>query len=385
MNRDFCDFLEFNFAYFDYAATTFMPKQVLEMQYYYNRNIGVSANRGKSVLANKANDMYQKARENVKNFFVGDDEKQLIFYRGTSYALNEIAYSIQHIINPMDIILIGPFEHHSNYLPWRELCRRRGAILFEMPLLENNSINIPYLEEIKSKIKVIAFSSVANINGFRMDIDAISPILNENVIVIVDDSQKCAHEKIENSPLIDCHIVNAHKMYGPKGIAGALVSSRMIDIMKPCIFGGGMIERVGFPNVWKSGVQAFECGTIDIGNVVAWSEACQYMSDIGYDTINMFENANFDTIIRLLENIRGVEIISDYRTKSLISFIHGNIHAHDIEDYFSNKGVIIRTGHLCSQNSIAKYNMKPLVRISFGLSNDEDDIEKLVKVIEEYL
>lgn len=151
----------------------------------------------------------------------------------------------------------------GNYLPWRELAKRRQAILFEMPIMLDGRIDLDYLKEISDRIKIIAFSSVANVNGFQLSISQLKPILTDEAIIIVDDSQKCAHEHLEQDPRIDCHVVNSHKMYGPKGIAGALVSERLLSIMVPCMYGGGMVERIEpLMNGKRHGI--FHYGTFDI-------------------------------------------------------------------------------------------------------------------------
>lgn len=385
MKEGFCDFAKVKFTYFDYAATTFMPECVIRKQYQYNRNICVSANRGKSLLSDLADAEYKKARDTIKGFFSRRNDVHLMFSRNASQAINEIARSIEKQIRPMDIILLGPYEHHSNYLPWRELAKRQGAIVFEMPLLEDGKINMDYLDEISDRIKVLSFSSVANANGHRLNAEQFSDIINEDTIVIVDDSQKCAHETIEDNQLIDCHIVNSHKMYGPKGIAGALISDRLLGKMEPCVFGGGMIERIGFPNVWKNGVGAYECGTMDVSNAIAWEEACRFIGNIGYEKIHEEEKEHCRQVLALLKNMKEVEIVSNEETTSIVSFYHRKMHVHDIEEAFSANGIIIRTGHLCSQNSIMKYDMNPIARISFGISNDKEDINALLETAGEIL
>lgn len=377
--------MERSFAYFDYAATTFMPKCVLDKYIYYQNNICVSANRGNNKLTACADEILGESRGYIKHFFAGSGEEEFIFYRSASHALNEIAYGLEHTIESMDIILLGPYEHHSNYLPWRELARRTGAVVFEMPVLADGSVNYEYLNEIKSRVKILAFSSVANTNGYLLKMSEMEDFFDEKTIVIVDDSQKCAHDKIEISARIDCHILNAHKMYGPKGIAGALVSKRFLQILSPCIYGGGMVERVGFPNVWKSGVEKYECGTLDIAGIYAWREACNYIKNLGWDCIAKKEKEDYQQIRELLEMVEGIKIISSPECHSLLSFCHEKIHAHDIESLFSERNVIVRAGHLCSQNSIAKYGMQPVVRISFGVGNTKRDMEMLINAIGECL
>ena len=164
-----------------------------------------------------------------------------------------------------------------------------------------------------------------------------------------------------------------------------MVSKRMIDIMKPCVFGGGMIERIGFPNRWKDGVEKFESGTIDLASIVAWRESCNYLIEMNLGELRKEECKYHDLVEHRLRNNAQIEIISDCRTKSLLSFVHKSKHAHDIDERFSEHGIIVRTGHLCSQNSVAKYGMNPIVRISFGASVDEQDIDKLMEAIEIYL
>ena len=385
MKDDFRRGSESPFAFFDYAATTFMPTRVLNKLNDYYYNVCVSPHRGNNRLSICADTILHESREYIKDFFGGTQEQELIFYRGASYAINEIAYSLEHIIKPMNIILLGPFEHHSNYLPWRELSRRTGAIVFEMPLLDHDTINYDYLYEIREQVKIISYSSVANTNGFKMDTSKLLEIFHNDVIIIADDSQRCAHGKIESFDRVDCHILNAHKMYGPKGIAAALVSRRFFDLLKPCIYGGGMVERIGFPNVWKRSVEAFECGSLDVAGIYAWKEACAYIRSIGFENVEEHEKSDNLLVRNKLKKLSNVKIISSPDTYSLISFYHETIHAHDIESFFSDRNVIVRAGHLCSQNSIAKYGMRPIVRISFGIGIDNDDMDKLLNTIGECL
>lgn len=369
------------YAYFDYAATTFMPPEVMESWLEYNQKIGISSGRGKNAINVMADEIAVQARKDIHHFFSEDKRYQLIIYRSLTNAINEIAYSLEHYIEPMDIILLGPYEHHSNLLPWRELAKRKGAITFEMPVLPDGTIDCNSLLALKDRIKVISFSSVANTNGFRINISDIKGILSKDTLVIVDDSQKCAHEQIENAKEIDIHLVNPHKMYGPKNLAGALVSEKVVDIMRPSIYGGGMVERVGFPNTWKEGVAAFEGGTQDVAGIYAWRAACNYISKIGFKQIHENESKIYERIEKELKDVGKVKILSVPKTTSLLSFQHEQIHAHDIEDLFSEKKVLIRAGHICSQNSIAKYGYKPIVRISFGIGIQENDVERLVDVI----
>lgn len=382
MRSGFCDFEVLDFSYFDYAATTFMPKNVIAARNYYENNICISASRGKSSLSQIADEELRRSRSEICNFFSKNKEYNLIFYRGATYALNEIARSITEYLNAMDIILIGPYEHHSNYLPWREIAKEKGAIVFEMPLLDDGSINIEYLHSIRNQIKVISFSSVSNTNGFKINLTNLMDVVTDDIIVIVDDSQRCAHDEIEDNNRIDCHVLNSHKMYGPKGIAGALISNKMLNIMKPCVYGGGMIERIGFPNVWKEGISAFEAGTIDVSGIVGWREACKYIENFGYSNVLDMERKWHEKTWKLLSDNKNIQIVSCKDTTSLLSFYHKSIHAHDLDDKFSNEGIILRTGHICSQNSIVKFDMKPIIRVSFGISTDENDIENLVRALE---
>lgn len=371
-------------SYFDYAATTFMPEQVIAVINTYHRSINLAPNRGNNKLSKLANETYENSRVNIRNFFLGENY-QLIFYPGASYALNVIAYGLEHILCPMDIILLGPYEHHSNYLPWRELSHRTGAIVFEMPLLEDGSINIEYLDSIKDQIKIVAFSSVANTNGYHIDVSKLKAVLGESVLYVSDDSQKCAHEKIRYNEYADCHIVNSHKMYGPKGLAGALVNEKFLENLSPAIFGGGMIERISYPNIWKDGIAKYECGSIDVGAALGWAEACKHISDIGLNEIEKQEKIWSQIVVDELRKNPDVVIVSEKESVSLVSFYHKSIHAHDVETAFSERNVIVRAGHLCSQNSIAKFKMQPIVRISFGIGVSEYDINQLLQTIREVL
>ena len=371
-------------AYFDYAATTFMPDCVIDSINDYHRNINVAPNRGNTKISIRANDIFEESRNEIKNFFSGF-KHELIFYPGATYAINAIVYGIEHIVESMDIILMGPYEHHSNYLPWRELALRKNAIAFEIPILSDGSLNVEYLQEIKERIKIVVFSSVANTNGYEISAKEMRKIFGEHVLYISDDSQKCAHIKFKEDDMADCCIVNAHKMYGPKTLAGALVNDKFLDCLKPSIFGGGMVERVGFPNTWKSGIQKFEPGSIDVANCLGWSEACKYIENYGFDKIETDEKKYSSILLGVLKKNENINIVSSERSTSILSFSHSNLHAHDIEELFSINNIIVRAGHICSQNSIAKFNMKPILRVSFGIGVMDSDLDRLVEVIRGYL
>ena len=373
-------------AYFDYATTTFMPEQVINAYLQYVNTIGVSVDRGSTYLHQQAKDVYNKAVDNITNFFIGTDavsKYRMIFGKNTTELINIISYSIEDQIQPLDFIVVGPYEHHSNYLPWKYLAERKGALFVELPVNLEGEIDYSYLKKIAPSIKLISLSAVSNTNGYKIDIDKVISYVSSDTFVMIDAAQLVAHDRINTNEKISCIFLSSHKMYGPKNIAGALVKKSLIPLLKPVFFGGGMVETIGISETWQKDEDKFLAGTIDASLLMAWSSACDYIKDIGFDAISQKEKYLYNKIRNALESINNITIIgpSVPCASSLISFVHKTIHAHDIQEYFSENNIIVRAGNLCSQNSLVKYGLNAITRISFGIGITDKCLNKILKTL----
>lgn len=369
--------------YFDYAATTFMPQKVIESWVEYQNNIGIYYGKGNNILADKAYNTYINSEKSIFNHFNVSCDYKLIYGKNVTELINIIALSLGEIIRPMDVILIGPYEHHSNILPWKYLAKRTGAIFIEMPLTINDEIDWSYLERIKQKVKIVAVSSASNTNGFKVDVEKVCGIFSKSYI-FVDESQTVAHSSIVKNDRITAHFFSSHKMYGPKNIAGAFIKKEFIDEIPPLFLGGGMVETVALEDTWKKCEKKFEAGTVDIGLISAWAKACEFVNDIGYDRINEIDNYCISKVYDVLVSNPNVRVVSKVNDcKSLISFVNDKKNAHDIEYSLAENNIIIRSGNMCAQPSIRKMGEFAINRISFGIGVSEMNIENLCRVLKE--
>lgn len=371
--------------YFDYAATTFMPKTVIDRWVTYQNTVGVYYSKGNNILSKTAKEIMREAEDSIRRFLGLRAEYQFLYAKNTTEAINLVALSLANLIEPMDYIMVGPYEHHSNYLPWKYIAQNRDAVFMEMPVDNAGNVDYEYIQKYRHRIKVISVSSVANTNGYSLDIERLTAILDDNTFLFVDESQKLAHAPITVHEKISGHYLSSHKMYGPKNIAAALVKGEIIQQATPVLLGGGMVNTVGFKDTWATGPKKFEAGTIDIGAIYAWAEACAFVEKIGFSSIQAREAYCYDKVCDVLECKDSIELVTS-RGKggtSLISFSHRDWHAHDLEYLLAKRNIIIRAGNLCSQNSIRKYGSYAINRISFGLGVSENDLEMLVDILKE--
>ena len=251
-----------------------------------------------------------------------------------------LALSYPDTLHSLDCILAGPYEHHSNLLPWKYLAKRNNAIFLEMPLTKEGQIDYSYLQEMKDIVSCVVLSSVANSNGFMPDLQKVCEIF-DNAYIFIDESQNVAHAPIYTNDRITGYILSSHKMYGPKNIAGALVKKSYLEKVTPVLLGGGMVDTVSFEDTWGETKKKFEAGTFDVGLLVAWSEACSFINQIGYDNIRLAEESWYEAIKQsLLENERLRMLNIEGGSKSILTFVSDQYHAHDLEYILSEQNII---------------------------------------------
>lgn len=372
-----------NCTYFDYAATTFMPESVMNRWRDINELCGVSIGRGKSKLTKKADEVIEKSEAAFYDFFGLSQNYSFIYFKNVTEAINIIAMALNQQLKPLDMIVIGPYEHHSNYLPWKRLAKNTGALLVEIPTDYSGEIDYSFIERYSNQIKVLSISAISNSFGHKVDISKISSKLSNQTLFFVDESQVAGHNNIPCDTRIDIHFISSHKMYGPKSIAVAAIHNDLLEEIPPLFLGGGMVENVGYLDSWASGRKKFFAGTVDVALIAAWAEACRFLSQITYSRIVEHEK-KAKSVIRsvLLENNYKI-IETDICSDSIISFIHKSIHSHDINELLSDKNIVIRSGNLCSQNSMRKMELGAINRISFGISVSSDSLYHLCNTLEE--
>lgn len=372
--------------YFDYSATTFMPKRVMDKWIELNSNCGVFIGRGNSILTKRAESILKESEKIFHNLFGLSKNYSNIYTKNVTEAINILALSIEKEINILDMIVVGPFEHHSNYLPWKYLAKKTGALFCEIPTDSEGKIDYSYIEKNKDKIKILSVSAISNSFGYSIDVEKICNIIGNNTYFFVDESQVTGHMKMITNEKTSGYFIASHKMYGPKNIALAAIKKDVLNTLNPVILGGGMVENVGFQDSWLEERKKFMAGTMDVALIGAWAEACKFISEISYDEIRKRNEKYSKKIIETLQEYGYKHIFfENHSVDYIISFIHPSLHAHDVCEYLATKNIIIRSGNLCSQNALRKIGSNAINRISLGLGITDDDVELICKELGEMI
>jgi cysteine desulfurases, SufS subfamily len=371
-------------VYLDNANTTQKPRQVIDriVRYYTEENSNV--HRGVHYLSEVATEVYESARTTVKRFIGARDEKEIVFTRGTTEAVNLVAQSWgRKNIGADDEVLITAIEHHSNIVPWQMLCDEKGARLRVAPVNDSGEIILDEFEKLLTpRTKLAAFGHASNALGTINPIRQMIAMAHAaGAIVLVDGAQGVPHLPVDVRELdCDFYAFSAHKVYGPTGTGVLYGKEAILESMPPWQGGGDMILSVTFEKTTYNALPyKFEAGTPNIEGVVALAAALDYVSSIGVERIAAHEQDLLHYATRRLLEIDGLRIIGTAAEKaSVISFVMEGIHPHDIGTILDQEGIAIRTGHHCAQPLMKRFNVPATVRASFGMYNTRDEAGALV-------
>ena len=378
-------------VYFDNAATTQKPIQVIESinKYYseYNANI----HRGIHTLAEKATQEYEKTRKTVSKFINSRSEKEVIFTRGTTEGINLIASSfVKNFIKKGDEIIISEMEHHSNIVPWQMICEENGIILKTINVFENGEIDLDNFKKlISNKTKFLSIVHTSNTLGTVNPIKEMIEICKKNNInTMIDGAQASAHSKIDVQDLnCDFFVLSAHKMYGPTGVGIVYGKEEILEKMPPYMGGGEMIKDVNFKKTTYNELPyKFEAGTPNIGDVIGFNEALSFINNIGLDNISLYEKELKNYASNLFNKIEGINIIGNSKNKiGIFSFTMDKIHYYDLGLLLDSKGIAIRTGHHCTQPLMDKFNLEGTARVSLAIYNTKNEIDYFVEKLKQLI
>ncbi|WP_462410640.1 aminotransferase class V-fold PLP-dependent enzyme [Neobacillus sp. Marseille-QA0830] len=378
-----------NLVYFDYAATTFMPDSVVDAWVKYQTEIGLSANRNRSWLGVTALDYLEQSRTRVGEFFQAGPDYELIFTKNATESLNIAAKGFSSQLAEGDIILLSSLEHHSNLLPWQKVAEETGAIIVQLPLKEDGGLEYELLGSLSGKnVKVVSMSLISNVTGHQLDYQRIKAFADqEKAPLILDISQAAAHQQISLSEYqADAYALSAHKMYGPKSIGGLFLKKKWVPQLEPFMYGGGMVWSAGgHKKEWADGHQKFEAGTFDVGLAYAWSKACDFIEEIGSASIEARNASIYRSLTTALEDLDTLELVPNgaEHSHALVSFDFHKLHSHDLEAELSRRNILIRTGHMCSQNTLRELNKVSLNRLSWGIGVTDEDVDYFIHILRE--
>lgn len=370
-------------VYLDSGATTQKPRAVIKRikQFYEEENANV--HRGVYRLSEKATIAYEDARKSVARF-IGGETDEIIFTRGTTESINLTAFSfVEPLLHEKDEILITQMEHHANIVPWQQLCERTGAILKVIPINSDGELNRKALKSLLSqKTKLLSLAHVSNVLG---TINPVKEIIEEahrhNIPVLVDGAQAVARMPVNMKELdADFYAFSGHKMYGPTGIGVLYGKKKWLDQMRPYQCGGDMILRVTFEKTtWNEIPHKFEAGTPHIAGAVGLAEAIRYLEQKGMETIENRERELMTYALAQLDTIDQLDIIGKPSARTgAITFTLGDAHPHDIAHELAMKDIAVRAGHHCAQPLLNHYKVTAATRLSLGLYNNREDIDRLV-------
>jgi len=376
-----------NLVYFDNAATTQKPIQVINTitDFYTNHNSNI--HRAVHALAEEATEAYETSRDKIAKFLNIKDRQEIVFVRGTTEAINLVAYAWgRQNIQEGDIIVTTEYEHHSNIVPWQLLTQEKHAKLEYIAVDDNGELILEQLDQVltSGKVKLVAVSQMSNVLGTITDVATlVDKCKKAGVRVLIDGAQSVPHMKVDLDSLgCDFFAFSAHKMLGPTGVGVLWAKKELLEQMAPFHGGGDMIREVHkYETTWNDLPYKFEAGTPNIADVIGFAAAIDYLNEIGMDYVRAHEIEITKYALDRLSKIPGIKIYgtSDMSKRGgVISFNFADIHPHDLATIIDEDGIAIRSGHHCAQVLMEKLDIAATSRASFYIYNTKEEVDVLI-------
>lgn len=375
-------------VYLDNAATTQKPQVVIDRTRIFYENEYGTVRRGVYALSEGSTQQFEGVRKQVSRFLNAEKSEEIIFVRGTTEAVNLVAYSYGHpFVHAGDEVIISAIEHHANIVPWQRLCEEKGALLRVIPVNDAGELILEEYEKLLSpKTRLVAVNHISNalgtINPIRQIIEKAHAV---GAVVLIDGAQAAPHLPVDVQALdCDFYAFSGHKLYGPTGVGVLYAKMRHLEAMTPYQTGGEMIETVTFEKTTFTKPPAkFEAGTPAIAQVIGLGAALEYVQQLGLPWIRAHEDRLLAYATERLLQVEGLRIIGTAREKAgIVSFVLKDVHPHDIGTIVDRQGVAIRVGHHCAQPTMTRFNVPATARASFGLYNTMEEIDVLIQGIE---
>lgn len=374
--------------YFDNAATSQKPKQVIDALVSYYTQDNANIHRGIHTLAERATKAFEETRSLVKSFINASSEQEIIFVRGVTEAINLVASTYgRAFIKKGDEIIISGLEHHSNIVPWQMLCEEKQATLKVIPVLDSGELDLQSFETLLSdKTKIVSVNHASNSLGTINPIKKIIEVSHRaGAIVLIDGAQSGAHIEIDVQSLdCDFYCLSSHKMYGPTGTGILYGKKDLLEKMPPYHGGGEMIKEVTFEKTTYNNLPyKFEAGTPNIADVIAFGEAIRFINDLTKEAIADHEHELLEYATKKVSSLPGVKLIGTAKEKvSVLSFTIDGIHPFDVGQMLDARGIAVRTGHHCTQPLMDRFGIEGTVRASFAVYNTKQEIDHLAEGLE---
>ncbi len=371
-------------VYLDNAATTQKPIEVINAIKEFYENDNANIHRGLHELSLRSSIQYEDAHKTVADF-INANEEEIVFTSGTTESINLLANSLEQSLKANDEIIITEMEHHSNFVPWQQLAKRKKLKLKIIPIKEDLSLDLDAAKKlITNKTKIVSATHISNVLGTINPIKELAKIAHKkNSIFIVDAAQSISHIKIDIKDL-DCDflVFSGHKMFAPTGIGVLYGKKAILENISPSKFGGGMIKEVTTKNsTWNDIPWKFEAGTPNISGAIGLAKAITFINEIGIKNIQEHNEELTKYALNQLKSIKGINIYQPKNQGPIISFTLSNIHSHDVSEILNTEGIAIRAGNHCAMPLMNKLKIQGTNRISFQIYNTKDDIDILIKAL----
>ncbi len=374
-------------VYLDSANTSQKPQSVLEAMDDYYRHANANIHRATHLLSERATALYEGARAKAAAFINAPDARAIVLTKGTTDGINLAAQSYgRSTLRAGDEIVISWLEHHSNIVPWQLLCEQTGAVLRVVPINDVGEIDLDaYAALLSSRTRIVAVSHVSNALG---TINPVRQIIEQaharGAVVLLDGAQAVPHLPVDVQALeCDFYVFSSHKMFGPTGVGVLYGRLSLLEAMPPYQGGGDMIASVTFEKTLYNVVPyKFEAGTPNIGGVVGFGAAVDYLMAIDREAALAHEDALLEYATARVREIPGTRIIGEARRKTgVLSFVLQGVHPHDAGTILDHEGVAVRTGQHCAQPVMDRYGIPATIRVSLGIYNTREDVDVLVRAL----
>ena len=361
--------------YFDNAATSQTPKQVINTIVDYYENYNANIHRGVHALSQEATNAYEGARQKIQYHFNAAHPYEMIFTSGTTHAINIVSSGYTELLNQGDELIVSALEHHSNIVPWQMLCKKTGALLKVIPMNEDGDLIMDAYDELLSdRTKLVFVNHVSNALG---TVNPIEEIINKahavGAEVLIDGAQASPHIKIDLQALnVDYYVTSAHKICGPTGIGILYGKETSLKRLPPYQGGGEMIAEVTFEKTTYADLpHKFEAGTPNFVQAVGLSAAIDYLNNIGMTKIARHEKELTNYALEKMSQIEGLRVFGSPKNRAgVISFNIDGIHAHDLAQFLNEDNIAIRVGHHCAQPLLSSLKENSVARLSIYIYND---------------
>lgn len=371
-------------AYLDNGATTQKPQSVIDAQASYYSESNANIHRGVHWLSQHSTDLYDQGRERVRGFLNAAHTAEIVFTRGTTEAINLVAFSWGRVnLKAGDEILLSGMEHHSNIVPWQMVAEQTGAIIKVIPVTDDGELDMEaFTTLLGDRTRFVGVCHVSNALG---TINPVEEIIRQaravGAVVLLDGAQAVAHQPVDVQALgCDFYAFSGHKLYGPTGIGALYGRKELLEAMPPWQGGGDMIHTVSFEgSTYAETPQKFEAGTPNIAGVVGLDAAIAYVQEIGLEHIAAHEDQLLKYACQELASVPGMRFIGQAKQRAgIVSFVLEGIHPHDLGTILDMEGVAIRAGHHCAMPLMTRFGLPGTARASFALYNTLADVDALV-------